>query len=172
MHGFGGTLRAMRITVLVFLTSCSALAQFDQSSLLSATSVSTTTSNYYFAKPNELTIIVNVIGFVQKPGRYEIASSIDLINLLSLAGGPTADGAMNDVKITRLVNAGGRLDRKEFRINLDQLAKVNATELVLQPGDIIQVERTGWSTFRDVFGVVVSAAILTTAVAQVINLTR
>lgn len=155
----------------LFITATS-FSQVDRSSLLSATSVATTTSNYYFAKPNELTIIVNVIGFVQKPGRYEISSSIDLINLLSLAGGPTADGAMNDVKITRLTTVGSRFERKEFQIDLDKLSIMTAAELALQPGDIIQVERTGWSTFRDVFGVVVSAAILTTAVAQVISLTR
>lgn len=162
------------ITIAIFLvlTNSRAYAQVDRSSLLSATSVGTTTSNYYFAKPNELTIIVNVIGFVQKPGRYEISSSIDLINLLSLAGGPTADGAMNDVKITRLATVGSRYERKEFQINLDKLSIITAAELALQPGDIIQVDRTGWSTFRDVFGVVVSAAILTTAVAQVITLTR
>ncbi|MBI5473516.1 MAG: SLBB domain-containing protein [Ignavibacteriae bacterium] len=147
-------------------------AQIDQSALLSATSINTTTSNYYFAKPNELTIIVNIIGFVQKPGRYEISSSIDLVNLISLAGGPTPDGSMKDVKISRFSSTGGKLERKEVLLDLDELAKVNAAQLVLQPGDIIQVDRTGWSTFRDVFGVVVSAAIITTAVAQVINLTR
>ncbi len=166
---------AIQVGVLVLLTLCSlppAFSQLDQSALLSATSVSTTTSNYYFAKPNELTIIVNIIGFIQKPGRYEISSSIDLINLLSLAGGPTPDGSMKDVKITRFVGASGRMERKEVLLDLDQLAGVNPAQLVLQPGDIIQVDRTGWSTFRDVFSVVVSAAILTTAVAQVISLTR
>jgi len=147
-------------------------AQFDQSALLSATSVNTTTSNYYFAKPNELTIIVNVMGFVQKPGRYEISSTIDLMNLLSLAGGPTPDGGLNDVKITRIVNAGSTLERKEFRLNLENLPKVSSSELVLHPGDIIEVERTGWSKFRDVFGIVLSAAVLTSTVVTIINLTR
>ena len=113
-----------------------------------------------------------MIGFVEKPGRYEISSTIDLMNLLALAGGPKPDGAMNDIKITRIVTAGGRVERKEFRLNLEQLARVSAAELVLQPGDIIQVDRTGWSTFRDLFGFVISAAILTTAVAQVISLTK
>ncbi len=159
------------IILFLMLSNATSFSQVDRSSLLSATSVATTTSNYYFAKPNELTIIVNVIGFVQKPGRYEISSTIDLINLLALAGGPTPDGAMNDVKITRLATVGSRYERKEFEINLDKLSTLSAAELALQPGDIIQVERTGWSTFRDVFGVVVSAAILTTAIAQVISLT-
>jgi protein involved in polysaccharide export with SLBB domain len=141
--------------------------------LLSATSVATSTSNYYFAKPNELTIIVNIVGFVQKPGRYEISNSIDLMNLIALAGGPMPDGSLNDVKITRVVKAAeSRYSKKEIVLNLEHLSSVNPAELVLQPGDFIHVDKTGWSIFRDVFGVAVSAAILTTAVVQVINLTK
>ena len=77
-------------------------AQENQSSLLSATSEKTTSTNYYYARPNDLTLIVNVMGFVQRPGRYEIASSIDLMNLISLAGGPTTDGSLSKVKIIRI----------------------------------------------------------------------
>jgi len=152
----------------------SAVAQVDQSSLLSATSVSMTTSNYYYARPNELTIVVNVLGFVQRPGRYEISSTIDLINLLSLAGGPTPDGSMNDVKITRLVTPGPgqRYERKEFRLNLEQLTKVSSAELVLQPGDIIEVERTSWSVVRDVFTIFGFVAVLTSTTAAIISITR
>jgi hypothetical protein len=129
-------------------------------------------SNFYFAKPNELTIIVNIIGFVQRPGRYEISSSIDLPNLLSLAGGPISDGTMKGVKISRFVKNDARLDRKEVTVDLDDLTKVNFASLVLQNGDIIEVDRSGWATFRDVVGVVMTVATLTVAVATVINVTQ
>ena len=69
-----------------------------------ATSVGTTSPNFYFARPNDLTIIVNVIGFVERPGRYKIASSIDLINLISLAGGPTPKASLS--KVTVIHNDG------------------------------------------------------------------
>ena len=88
---------ALRLSLFVLVLTLAgsvARAQLDQlgqSGLLSATSVQQTTSNFYFAKPNELTIIVNVIGFVQKPGRYEISKSIDLVNLIALAGGAVPD---------------------------------------------------------------------------------
>jgi len=143
-------------------------AQVDPSSFLSTAS-GTTTSNYYYAKPNELTIVVNVMGFVSRPGRYEISSSIDLVNLLSLAGGPVPDGTLSDVKITRLETAGGNVQRKEIRINLDQLTKVKNEDLVLQPGDLIEVERSGWATVRDIFTVVGYAAVLTTTIVTVLN---
>ena len=148
------------------------LAQVDQSGLFSATSVQTTTTNYYFAKPNELTIIVNVVGYVPRPGRYEISKSIDLINLLALAGGATADGTLADVRITRFVGPYGAPDIHEIRLNIDDISDVTPSDLVLYPGDVIRVTRSSWATIRDVFSMVGYAAIITTAAAQVVIATR
>jgi hypothetical protein len=168
-------------------------AQENSSSLLSATSDKTTSTNYYFARPNDLTLIVNVMGFVQRPGRYEIASSIDLMNLISLAGGPTADGSMSKVKIIRIIKDGektvrqdiqpdqktlsvflkeAKVTRREIQLDLDNLSTVRPEDLQLMPGDIVFMDRTTWSTVRDAFGVVVSAAVITAAVAQVIYATK
>lgn len=146
--------------------------QFDQGNFLSATSTQQTTSNYYFAKPNEITIVVNVLGFVQKPGRYEISKNVDLVNLLSLAGGATPDGTLSDVKITRIVEIEGKIRMREFSLNLEEIARVNRADLILSPGDVIQVGRSAWSGFRDVFGVVVGAAVIVTAVATVITASK
>lgn len=142
-------------------------AQVDQSSLFSATSVQTTTSNYYFAKPNELTIIVNVVGYVPRPGRYEISKSIDLINVIALAGGATPDGTLGDVRITRFVGPYGAPDIHEFKLDIQNISDVVPADLVLYPGDVIRVTRSSWATIRDVFSVVGYAAIVVTAAAQV-----
>jgi hypothetical protein len=151
----------------------SADAQVGLGSLLSATSDRVTSTNYYFARPNDLTIIVNVVGFVQRPGRYEIASTIDLINLISLAGGPMPDGALNKVTITRIVKTDERTSSwKDIHLNLEDLKEVKSTDLLLEPGDVVAMDRTAWSAFRDGFGVVVSAAIIATAISQVIIATR
>ena len=140
-------------------------AQFTQGSVPSAT-------NYFFAKPNELTLVVSVIGFVQRPGRYEISSSVDVVNLIALAGGPTSDGAMNDVKLTRVTEIDGQIRTHEYHLNLEDISKTLLNELRLQPGDIIQVDRTGWSAFRDAFTVVVGLGVITSAVAQVMYATK
>jgi hypothetical protein len=76
---------------------------------------------------------------------------------------------LSDVKITRLETAGGNVQRKEIRINLDQLTKVKNEDLVLQPGDLIEVERSGWATVRDIFTVVGYAAVLTPTIVTVLN---
>ena len=171
-----------------------ATAQTNQSNLLSTMSDKTTSTNFYFARPNDITIVVNVMGFVQRPGRYEIASSIDLLDLISLAGGPTSDGSLNKVKIIRFLKDGEKTvrqdvqmdqkilsvflkeevkkTRKEIRLDLDNLSTVRPEDLQLMPGDMVYVDCTSWSTFRDAFGVVVSAAIITSAIANVIYATR
>ena len=143
------------------------MENLGQSGLLSATSVQLTTSNYYFAKPNELTIVVNVIGNVTRPGRYEISKSIDLVNLIALAGGATVDGTLSEIKITRLLEAEGRITRGEFEVDLEEIAKVRPQDLVLSPGDVIQIGYSSWTTWRDVFTVLVSAAVIVTAVSYV-----
>ncbi len=149
-----------------------ACAQIGVSGSLSATADKVTSTNYYFARPNDLTIIVNVVGFVQRPGRYEIASTIDLINLISLAGGPTNDGALDDVTVTRTVKTGEKINRNNLRINLEDLKTYRTSDLLLEPGDVVTVDRTGWSSFRDGFGMVVSGAMIITAIAQIILVMR
>ncbi|MGE5314201.1 MAG: SLBB domain-containing protein [Acidobacteriota bacterium] len=166
---------AIYLVILAALTlyfQTPASAQIGLGSLLSATSDRVTSTNYYFARPNDLTIIVNVVGFVQRPGRYEIASTIDLINLISLAGGPMPDGALNKVTITRIVKNGDRTSWKDIHVDLEDLTKVKAQDLMLEPGDVVAMDRTSWSAFRDGFSVVVSGAIIATAVSQVIIATR
>ena len=157
---------------LLLLLASSALAQVDQASFVSASSLNLTTTNYYFAKPNELTIVVSVVGNVNKPGRYEISKSIDLINLIALAGGASADGTLGDVTVTRLVEQGGTIRRKELNFDLTALTKVTSADLIVLPGDIISVGHSSWATVRDVFIVAGSAAIIATGVSQVILVTR
>jgi protein involved in polysaccharide export with SLBB domain len=158
---------------IVVLAATRALAQPDQIGFISASSSNLTVSNYYFAKPNEMTIVVSVMGHVQRPGRYEIAKSIDLINLLALAGGATSDGTLSDVTVTRFMELkGGQLRRTELQLDLDGLAHTPSVDLVVSPGDVISVGRSTWATFRDVFLVTASAAVIVTAVSQVILVTQ
>jgi hypothetical protein len=163
--------RPLLFLLLVLLVS-KAFSQQEQAGFVSASSLNLTTTNYYFAKPNEMTIVVTVIGEVQRPGRYEISKSIDLINLLGLAGGANSDGTLGDVTVTRLAEQGGYIKRNELHLDLASLARVTSAELVVSPGDIISVGHSTWATVRDIFLVTASAAVITTAITQVIIVTR
>ncbi len=154
------------------IVASSVFAQVDQSGLLSATSAQTTTTNYFYAKPNELTIVVSVVGYVPRPGRYEISKTIDLINLIALAGGATSDGTLGDVRITRFVGPYGAPNIHEIKLNIENVSNVMPADLVLYPGDVVHVTRSSWATLRDVFSVIGYAAIITTAAAQVVIASR
>lgn len=155
------------ILQLVILSCCVAEAQVNSSSLLSAISDRVTSTNYYYARPNELTIIVNVVGFVQRPGRYEIGSTIDLVNLLSLAGGPTPDGTLSKVTITRIAKDGEMIQAKQIHLDLEQFTTVRAEDLLLSPGDIVHVDRTSWSAFRDAFATITTVVSIASTLALI-----
>jgi len=163
--------RIIMFCALVLLVGSFAQAQLDQmgqSNFLSANSVQLTSSNFYFAKPNELTIIVNVVGSVQRPGRYEISKSIDLVNLVALAGGATTEGNLGDVKVTRLLEAEGRITRGEYTLDLEDITKINPRDLVLAPGDVIYVGRSSWVFWRDSFTVIATVALVVTSISYVV----
>ena len=158
--------------VLLVLLVPKALSQQGEAGFVSASSLNLTTTNYYFAKPNEMTIVVTVMGQVQRPGRYEISKSIDLINLLGLAGGANSDGTLGDVTVTRFTEREGYIKRKELHLDLVALTSVTSADLGVSPGDIISVAHSTWATVRDAFIVGGSVALVVTAVTQVILVTR
>ena len=125
-------------------------------------------SYYYIAKPSELSMQVNIWGFVNNPGRYEVATSTGLLELLSYAGGPSADALIDNVRITRSFERSGGARPQEIYVDLEDLASVDPADLVLYPDDTVFIDHSSWINVRDVFVVITTAAIVTTAVAQVI----
>jgi polysaccharide export outer membrane protein len=69
---------------------------------------------------------VYVFGQVKNPGAYSIQKDTTVLQALSLGGGLTENGAMNRIKIVRIVNG----EKKEVKVKL--------TDLVI-PGDTIIV---------------------------------
>jgi hypothetical protein len=157
---------------LLFALQASSFAQGRNSDVSSATANAQAGSYYYVARPNEMTMQVNIWGFVHHPGRYEVNTGADLVQLLSYAGGPTNDADMEDIRITRMVRRDGVISTKEMRINLRRVEKVDEAKLQLQPGDTIFMDHTSWLTVRDIVGVVTTAAIVTAAVAQILSYTN
>jgi hypothetical protein len=160
--------RAGTLVLLLLTFASTALGQLDQRAFVGTSSMGLSTANYYYARPNDMTIIVSVMGAVARPGRYEISKSIDLLNLLALAGGPTAEGSSDKVKIARIVEIGGKATMREFEVDLSRITKLTPADLALEPGDIVVLDRSGWATARTVFEVFVGAAVIVTAVSQVI----
>jgi protein involved in polysaccharide export with SLBB domain len=147
-------------------------AQTLQGGLATGLPSSAVASYYYIAKPGELTMQVNLWGFVKNPGRYEVPSSTDLVQLISFAGGPVEYAKMDEVKITHAVRSDSATSNRTIVVDLENLDRVKGEMLKLYPGDTIFIDHTGWLTLRDAFNVITVAAVITTAVAQVIWVSR
>lgn len=79
-----------------------------------------------------------ILGEVYKPGGYLVPSLSSLVNVLSLAGGPTAVGSFRDIRVMR----GGKLvDRVDlYPLRAEGLGNLNFS---LQNGDTIFVPLAG-----------------------------
>jgi hypothetical protein len=162
----------LALAVVLAGTSLQVAAQTTESGLAPSLSRGSAASYYYIGKPGELTMNVNLWGAVKSPGRYEVPSSTDLVQLLSFAGGPLEQASLDDIKITRLIKKEGGMTRSEFRVDLDDLRDVDPAKLVLNPGDTIYLDYSSWTTARDIFIVVGVLATVTAAVTSVVRVSK
>ena len=155
-------------TVLTMGGTVPALSQQLESGLGSSSHSGASSAAYYFiSKPGEITMSINLWGYVRNPGRYEVPISTDLIQLLSYAGGPNADANLGTVKISRVVRREDAIRIVEYTVNLERLDKLDEKARDLEPGDTIFIETPPFS-WKDVFSILTTAAIVASAIASVI----
>ncbi len=127
---------------------------------------------YVAARPGEITMFVNIIGMVQKPGRYEISRETDVVKLLALAGGPTTNALLGSVRIAHAAgsDSGGR--GTERTVDLRRLDRLTAADAALRPEDTVCVDASAWVVFRDVVSLISVIAIVASAAAQILLASR
>lgn len=81
--------------------------------------------------------MVYVIGEVKRPGAYNVRDGLTALNACILAGGFSDYAAPNRVKVIR--NSKG--DTQVFKIDLRKVQKGKKPDLLLEPGDRIDVPR-------------------------------
>jgi polysaccharide biosynthesis/export protein len=69
---------------------------------------------------------VYVFGQVKNPGAYAVRKDTTVLQALSLAGGVTENGALNRVRVVRIVNG----EKKELKLKLTDLVKAGDTLIV------------------------------------------
>ena len=84
------------------------------------------------------TVRVYVVGYVQRPGAYDISSLSTPLNALYAAGGPTASGSMRVVKHYRGTTLISQQDLYDLLIS-----GVRSAIEHLEPGDTIMVPPAG-----------------------------
>jgi len=161
-----------RLLILALLAGCFALPGTLSAQGLTPDILRTSAASYYYvAKAGELTMQVNIWGFVKNPGRYEVPTSTNLVQLVSYAGGPITDATLDDVTITH--ERGGLVSGDlERSVDLENLSELGPEDLLLYPGDTVFIEHNSWLNVRDALIVVTTLAVVTSAAATVIIATQ
>jgi protein involved in polysaccharide export with SLBB domain len=98
---------------------------------------------YDYSDPDAINIKVMVWGYVKYPGQYIIPSESSVNNLLALAGGPTQDYNMEELKLFRInpdssqsiikFNSSDLLWNNSVSLPV-KIPKLNAGDILLVPG--------------------------------------
>jgi len=80
---------------------------------------------------------IYVIGKVNKPGDFPAGRDIDVMQALTMAGGPTPFASVNNIKILRRVN--GELKAIPFRYSSVEKGEDLEQNIVLKGGDVVVV---------------------------------
>jgi protein involved in polysaccharide export with SLBB domain len=87
---------------------------------------------------NPLTATVKVLGNVQKPGSFDVAFRMSLLDVIALAGGTTNQADLRRVKV---ISFGGQNVGETKVINVEALLQASSVKniSVVAPGDVVYV---------------------------------
>jgi hypothetical protein len=111
---------------------------------------------------NELLMQVNVWGEVKEPGTLQVPDNIDLISLLSFAGGPTENAKLDRVKLIRSFSP-----EKEVKIiNVEKyLKKGNHDQVpIIKPGDTVVVPRSSFHSLTRFISFIYNVAVIASVI--------
>ncbi|MEN3038048.1 MAG: SLBB domain-containing protein [Candidatus Kryptonium sp.] len=130
-------------------------------------------SAYYFVgKTGELTITVNLWGFVRNPGRYEVPSSTDLVQLISYGGGPLKEAKLKDVKIIRNVREDTTIVEKVIKVNVEKIIEDGEPSPLLLPGDTVVVPGGSIDVIKDILAILRDIGLAAGGIAAIISVFR
>ncbi|NOH00049.1 MAG: hypothetical protein HND52_18970 [Ignavibacteriae bacterium] len=112
--------------------------------------------------PGELKINVNLWGYVNLPGRYEVPISTNLLQLLTFAGGPKTHATMDDIVIYR-VNENEKMI--ELEIDLEDPEDSVPADLKLFDEDTIVIDYSAGVGWRDFFSLIAAPLALLATIA-------
>ncbi|MGE5364365.1 MAG: SLBB domain-containing protein [Bacteroidota bacterium] len=114
----------------------------------------------------EVTKKVNLWGYINRPGRYEVPLSTNLIQLITYAGGPKEHAVMEDIKIYRLRDDGSR---QIIEVDLEDPAKVKETLISLYDEDTVIIEYSSLIDWREIFGLISAPVAVLASIALIVD---
>jgi len=95
---------------------------------------------YFYAKPFEVTMSVNLWGEVPQQGVYIVPTNTDLIQLVSFAGGPKERSNLDEVLVYRAIPKKDQRTRTLLTVSVRDILEGRSATLPLAPGDMIVVK--------------------------------
>lgn len=148
---------------------------FAQTALVPRSSLNTTTSPTYYSLAGQggLVITVNLWGYVGRPGQYEVPGSTNLVQLISLAGGPTENAELDKVEIVRqIMQPDSTFKTEVIPVDLREFKEKGGQTPLLSPGDTIIVPGSTSESLRLVLAFLGPVFSLVTAVGTLILILR
>lgn len=132
---------------------------------LSPDQLSNSPSVYYYGQGQGVQIDINLWGEVKKTGKMIVPYTTDIISLISLAGGPTSNAKLDEVRIIRYTMQDSTAVEKIIRINVEKFVETGEQSYfpILLRGDTVIVPGGALSALQSFVAVIQ----LITAVLQV-----
>ncbi|MBN1301034.1 MAG: SLBB domain-containing protein [Melioribacteraceae bacterium] len=131
---------------------------------------------YDYSDPLSINIKVAVWGFVRYPGRYVVPEYTTITDLFSLAGGPTDDAHLEDL---RLYRTNEDKTQQLFKFSFDDLMWESSLKSIrkdvpdLQASDILVVPGSPRLYFKDWFSITLSiVSTLISLAILILNIVR
>ena len=129
----------------------------------------TQAASYYMhlGDMGELQVKVSIWGEVRAPGLYSIPERTDLTTLLSLAGGPSDDANLSQVKVVHAFP-----EPSVSIVDLRDYFESGSPEgiPIMKPGDMVRVKKTAWARVKTFARDVTEVTILVGAYVTLYNL--
>ncbi|MEW6685651.1 MAG: SLBB domain-containing protein [Candidatus Edwardsbacteria bacterium] len=114
---------------------------------------------YFLGPTQKLEIEVHIWGEVTKPGVYRVPEESDVLELISLAGGPTEYANLSAIKLTHRNRQTNRIIKVNLEHYLNQKEKPDSLPL-LEPNDTVRVPKNVRYLWRSFIGLVADLAII------------
>ena len=125
-------------------------------------------SFFNVAKPGDVTIQVNMWGYVDKPGRYEVPVGTDIIELLSYAGGPLRNSKLDAVRVYKGIRPNGT-NTTEVIVDVEKILDNKASVPVLENGDTVYLDYEFIVPLREFVNIISSTLTVTLALLTMLN---
>ncbi|MCL5267707.1 MAG: SLBB domain-containing protein [Bacteroidetes bacterium] len=157
-------------TILLFADSVFAQGLFGNQNVPIGSSAA---SYYYLGGKEGLTISVNLWGFVKNPGRYDVPSSTDLVQLISFGGGPLEHAQLDGVKIIRqIMQPDSSYKTEVIPVDLQKFQLTGQKTPLLLPGDTIIVPGSTFDAIQQIVALFRDVALIFSGVGTLVLVLR